>query len=288
MAVKKTINDALTRATGYQLQKVRGATPAPAAAPRRGARGGGRGDRLVQAPAFILSSVRSGSTLLRVLLNSHSRIHSPHELHLRHVKTEIDAAYAEKALQEIGLDAERLRFLLWDRVLHRELAASGKELIVNKTPNDVFIADAIRACWPDARFIFLLRHPLSTARSRQAARKEKDTEERNLEMVLRYANALEAARQKYDGVTVRYEDLTADPERVTREVCDFLGVAWERTMLDYGEHDHGRFKSGLGDWSEKIKSGQIQPPEPLPSPEEIPPALREISEAWGYVPVRAG
>jgi len=285
MAVKKAINDALTRATGYQLQKVRGTAAGPA--PRQRRTGRARGDRLVKEPAFILSSVRSGSTLLRVLLNSHSEIHSPHELHLRHVKTEIDAAYAEKALKEIGLDAERLRFLLWDRVLHRELSSSGKRLLVNKTPNDVFIAEEIRRCWPDAKFIFLLRHPVSTARSRQAARKDKDTEERNLEMVLRYANALEDARRRYDGITVRYEELTADPERVTREVCAFLGVPWEKQMLDYGEFDHGRFKAGLGDWSEKIKSGQIQPPEPLPAPEEIPPALREISEAWGYVPARA-
>jgi Sulfotransferase family len=287
MAVKKTINDALVRATGYQLQKARSGGRRPP--PRRGRRAGrpGRGERLVTAPAFILSSVRSGSTLLRVLLNSHSRIHSPHELHLRHVKTEVDAAYAEKALAEIGLDAQRLRYLLWDRVLHRELAASGKQLLVNKTPNDVFIADEIRECWPDARFIFLLRHPVSTARSRQAARKDKDSEERNLEMVLRYANALEAARRRYDGLTVRYEELTQEPERVTREVCAFLGVPWERAMLDYGEQDHGRFKPGLGDWSEKIKSGQIQPAEPLPSPDEIPPELREISEAWGYVPARA-
>ncbi|MDQ3740483.1 MAG: sulfotransferase [Actinomycetota bacterium] len=291
MALKKTINDALTRTTGYQLQKVRGEGAEPAGAGRAGSvtrrRRAGKGDRLVQQPAFILSSVRSGSTLLRVLLNSHSQIHSPHELHLRHVKVDVDAAYAEKALREIALDEERLRFLLWDRVLHRELAASGKRHLVNKTPNDVFIADDIRRCWPDARFIFLLRHPVSTARSRAAARKDKDTEERNLEMVLRYANALEAARQRYDGITVRYEELTQEPERVTREVCAFLGVEWERRMLDYGEHDHGRFKAGLGDWSDKIKSGRIQPPDPLPSPDEIPPALREISEAWGYVPARA-
>ena len=287
MPLRKSVNEALVRATGYQLQKARGRREASAPARRRGRSAVARGDRLVKAPAFILSSVRSGSTLLRVLLNSHSLIHSPHELHLRHIKVDLDAAYAEKALNEIGLDEERLRFLLWDRVLHRELSASDKKLIVNKTPNDVFIADAIRKCWPDARFIFLLRHPAATARSRAAARKDKDTEARNLEMVLRYANALEDARRKYDGLTVRYEDLTTEPERVTRDVCAFLGVAWERGMLEYGEHEHGRFKAGLGDWSDKIKSGQIQPAEPVPSPDEIPPELREISEAWGYVPARA-
>lgn len=277
MPLKDRVNRALVSTTGYQLQKARPA--APVKAPRR--RGRRQGDRLVEAPAFILSSVRSGSTLLRVLLNSHSRIFSPHELHLRHIEVALTAGFAEKSLKEIGLDADRLQMLLWDRVLHRELTASGKDLIVNKTPNDVFIADKIKACWPDARFIYLLRHPLSTARSRAAARPQ-DSEERNLEMILRYGNALEEARGRHDGITVTYETLTADPERVTKDVCGYLGVDWEASMLEYGEHDHGRFKSGLGDWSDKIKSGRIQAPEPLPAPEEIPPALRELSAAWGY------
>ena len=283
MAVRKAINDALTRATGYQLQKARAKQAAPGERQPPGRPAGG--ERLVPDPAFVLSSVRSGSTLLRVLLNSHSQIHSPHELHLRRMRVRLGGAYAEKALAEIGLDAEQLRFLLWDRVLHRELAASGKRLLVNKTPSDVFIAEEIMRCWPGARFVFLLRHPVATAHSRHAARKGLDSEERNLEMVLRYANALEDARRRYDGLTVRYEDLTADPERVTREVCAFLGVPWEPQMLDYGAFDHGRFRSGLGDWSEKIRSGEVQPARPLPAPEEIPPALREISEAWGYVQV---
>ena len=29
-------------------------------------------------------------------------------------------------------------------------------------------------------------------------------------------------------------------------------------MLEYGKQEHGRYKSGLGDWSENIKSGEVQ------------------------------
>ena len=279
MALKQTVNRALERTTGYQLQKAQPRAAGKPAPKRRARRGG---ERLIESPAFILSSVRSGSTLLRVLLNSHSQIHSPHELHLRHIEVDLTAKFAEKSLGEIGLDAEKLQYLLWDRVLQRELAASGKKLLVNKTPNDVFIADRIKECWPDARFVFLLRHPLATARSRAAARPQ-DSEERNLEMILRYANALEDARTKHDGVTVTYESLTEDPATVTQQICAYLGVPWEPAMLEYGDHDHGKFKSGLGDWSDKIKSGRIQAPEPLPAAEEIPPALREVSAAWGYL-----
>jgi hypothetical protein len=235
---------------------------------------------MLTAPGFVLSTVRSGSTLVRVLLDSHSEIHSPHELHLRHIEATITADYAKRALAESGLDDRALEYLLWDRVLHRELSRSGKRTIVNKTPNDVFIPDRILECWPDARFIFLLRHPAAIARSRQEARGDKDTPERNLEMVLRYGNALEHARQTYPGLTVRYEELTAEPERVAREICEFLHVRFEPQMLDYGRFDHGRFKPGLGDWKEKIKSGQIQPAAPPPA--EVPGELAELSAAWGY------
>ena len=55
-------------------------------------------------------------------------------------------------------------------------------------------------------------------------------------------------------------------------------------MLDYGKQDHGRFRSGLGDWQDKIKTGQVQPPEPPPPVEEIPEPLREMCVTWGYLP----
>ncbi len=65
-------------------------------------------------------------------------------------------------------------------------------------------------------------------------------------------------------------------------MCEHLGVTFEPGMLEYGDQDHGRFKSGLGDWKDKIKTGRIQAPEP--PPEEIPEPLREIAATWGYLP----
>ena len=122
MSWKGALNRGLTRATGYELRK-----PGVEARARRRRRAPGEkpGDRLLEAPAFVLCSVRSGSTLLRVLLDSHSQIHSPQELHLRDLTVRgQDATTRRKALGEIGLDEEQLRFLLWDRLLQRELAAA--------------------------------------------------------------------------------------------------------------------------------------------------------------------
>jgi hypothetical protein len=220
-----------------------------------------------------------------VLLDSHSQIRSPHELHLRYVSVNFDQKWSERSMAELGLDTKGAAYLLWDRLLQRELAASGKSIIADKTPNNVFIVDRLRECWPDARFIYLLRHPGAIARSRQAYKGEQaDEDDKNADLIRRYCEALQAARETYDGHTVRYEDLTADPERELRGICSFLGIPFEPGMLEYGQFDHGRYKSGLGDWNEKIKSGQIQPPEPPPPLEEIPPALREICAKWGYLP----
>ncbi len=274
------MNRGLTRATGYELRK------AGAVGRRRKRVAGEEGDRLLKAPAFVICSVRSGSTLLRVLLDSHSRIHSPQELHLRDLTVKVKTDYANKALAEIGLDDERLRFLLWDRLLQRELAGAGKEILVNKTPNDAFIVDVIARCWTDARFIYLLRHPGAIARSRQQTRPQ-DTPERNARMVLRYGNAIEQARATQPGMTVRYEELTADPRDATQRLCAFLGVQWEPGMLDYGRFDHGRMKPGLGDWKAKIKSGEVQEAEPPPPADEIHPSLHELCVAWGYEPAPA-
>jgi hypothetical protein len=275
MTLRALVNRALRRTTGHEVRR-------PGSQARRLPPGAAAGDRLLEQPAFVLSSVRSGSTLVRVLLDSHSAIHAPPELHLRDLKVGVRTRYALRALDEIGLDRTSLRFLLWDRMLQRELARSGKRILVNKTPNDVFIADKIRQCWPDARFIFLLRHPQAIANSRGRARPQ-DAPERNIAKVLRYLDALEAARSRYDGLTVRYEDLAADPAAETRRICAFLGVDWEEDMLDYGRFDHGSFRPGLGDWKENIKSGKVQPPAPLPAPRDVAPALRPLAVAWGYL-----
>jgi hypothetical protein len=229
----------------------------------------------------VLSSVRSGSTLLRVLLNTHSQIHAPHELHLRNIWVKTRHHNTQWALHEMGLDPNQLTYLLWDRILQRQLERSGKRILVNKTPSDVFIADRIRECWPDARFIFLLRHPLAIARSREKIGSE-DLDD-NVRRVLRYCEAVQKARDEHAGLTVRYEDLAADPAAQTQRLCEYLGLPWEREMLDYGEGEHGRYRRGIGDFSDKLKSGQVQ--QPAPPAGDVPAPQRGIAAAWGYLPV---
>jgi hypothetical protein len=243
----------------------------------------GSRDRLVASPVFLLSSVRSGSTLLRVVLNSHSQIRAPHEMHLRGLHVTIDQRKSViAAMEEAKLDARELEYLLWDRIMHRELVRSGKSIFVDKTPQNVQIYKRLRRGWPQARYIFLLRHPASITDSLNRAKARPDYEVAK-NRVLTLASSLDEARAALKGHTVRYEDLTADPAGVTRGICDFLGVRWEPGMLDYGSQDHGTFRPGIGDWSPNIKTGTIVAARPLPAPDELPADLLAQARAWGYV-----
>jgi hypothetical protein len=285
-ALKTRVNSTLRRATGYELQPARTPAPKPRARTPRPTpvlAAMSPEVRLLTAPVFIISSIRSGSTLLRAILGSHSQLYAPHELHLSRIDVRLRSRNARNAMAAIGLDEEGLEQVLWDRLLDRQLRLSGKTTVVNKTPSDAFIWRRIAATWPDARFVFLLRHPLSIALSRQAAYPN-DPLDRHIARTLTFMNAVEEARQSLPGLTVRYEDLTDDPEAATRQICEFLGVPWERGMLNYGSRTRGDFVKGLGDWTDRIRSGTVQPARPLPAPDEVPGSLKQISRAWGYLP----
>jgi hypothetical protein len=289
---KKKINAALRR-LGYQVKRV----PAPPDPSRRIeelptepdpaelvtlVEDCGPFDRLMTAPTFILSSVRSGSTLLRLILDSHPDICSPQELHLRRIGVRM-LGHGRYSLEQLGLNDKQLRFLLWDRILYRELQRSGKSQFVNKTPTDALMWSDIVACWPDARFVFLRRHPGAIVDSWSQARSPALSRDEVALDILAYATGMEQALRVHGGLVVRYEDLTADPETETRRLCEFIGVPWTPAMIDYGAAPHSGMKRGLGDWSPKMWSGRIQPAAPLPPPERIPDALRPIARAWGYL-----
>lgn len=235
--------------------------------------------RLVPSPVFIFSSIRSGSTLLRCLLNAHPRIHAPHELHLLGLQVTIFGKYSQLAMRTMKFTNQELEHLLWDRILHGELVRSGKDIIIDKTPPNVLQWKRIVECWPNARYIFLLRHPAQVTDSTRRAYPTWEFHE-IVQMVQKFLEAVQDARTNLSGLTVRYEELIEDPARITREICSFLDLTWEPSMLDYGRVDPGPLVPGIGDWSGKIRSGHVQSQPPMSQP--TAPSLVTITREWGY------
>jgi hypothetical protein len=298
MSLMRNLNRALTATTGLQVRR---AAPAASAAPRATAGAAPKPaakkpttvyrcpdpedlatDRLLRRPVFIMSPVRSGSTLLRMLLNAHPRLHSPHELHIRRLEVGYGSKLSRRAMSALDLERGDLEHLLWDRVMHRELVKSGKDFVVEKTPGNAFAHERIRDCWPDARFVFLLRHPVSIAQSWHEGDPDKRTYDEAAADALRYMKAVDKARKGLTGHTVRYEDITADPGKEMRRLCLFLGIDFEPAMLDYGRKDDAQVVKGLGDWRDKIRTGRVQAGRALPAEDDIPELLRPMCRAWGY------
>lgn len=252
--------------------------------------------RLVECPVFIMTTGRSGSTLLRCILDTHSRIHAGHELHLPGIEARVNGNPTKIALDTLGLSQRELKFALWDFILHEELSRSAKEIIVEKTPQNLFAWREIAECWPSARYIFLYRHPMNvldsflrSANSTQTTEViDPDTHNQKYRttFINKLRNLAEAMAEAFDvvgGIKLRYEDLTKSPELVTQYICDFLNLPWESTMLNYGDVDHGPMKRYIGDWGEKIESGKITPDSDNYTHDNIPSDMRDLCKLFDYL-----
>ncbi|MEV6121789.1 sulfotransferase [Streptomyces sp. NPDC052077] len=240
------------------------------------------GPRLVESPVFIMSLMRSGSTLLRCVLDTHPLIHSPHELHLGGLGAHLKKGQLTRlSARKLGLRQTDLTYLLWDSLLHRELRRSGKRIIVEKTPANIFIHDDLARCWPGARYIFLRRHPADVVRS-LVTTGICDSQEAAVGLVAEWAERLDAAQAAATRpMLVRYEDLTNDPERTCRRLTAFLGVPFDARMLAYGDADHGALDAGTGDWGANIRSGRIKRTAEY-SGERPAEEIASVCERWGY------
>jgi Sulfotransferase family len=203
----------------------------------------GRGP--VQAPLFLVGSERSGSTLLRLMLDHHPEVAFARELDF--VVTRVSDAgglpptpgYVDWIATVRGADytvdaSLDYRGLVNDFLRQKQAAGGGKQH-VGATVHRRF--ERLRFLWPDARYIHLLRDPRDVARSvvqkgwagslYQAAEFWIDAE-RSWDALLPH---LEPGRS----IEVRYEELVAAPERELTRICAFIGVDYSEAMLAYPE-----------------------------------------------------
>ncbi|TFG95799.1 MAG: sulfotransferase, partial [Myxococcales bacterium] len=139
-----------------------------------------------------------------------------------------------------------------DSLYGRLLEASGRRLLLDKTPAYALVLDFVAKLYPRARYIVLTRNPLAVWSSyvqsffdgdHDAALRFNPILERYVPAVARFLREAPVAIHR-----VRYEDLVADPEAKMRKLSAFLGLAFEPAMVDYGEADAPTTAArGLGD-----------------------------------------
>lgn len=206
-------------------------------------------------PFFVVGCPRSGTTLVRTILDGHSRLSIPPESHFvvalaRHGRrgaVTVDDIIAHPEFKAWNADAEALRHWV-DRVAptnYRELVSAvfdwyavshGKHRWGDKTPGYVSYLPQLLSVFPDAQFVHVLRdgRDVVASLSEQVWGPEKPAIGALWWRRKVSAGRRAGARMGTDRyIELKLEDLIVDPETRVRELCDFLGEQFEPNMLEF-------------------------------------------------------
>jgi hypothetical protein len=150
----------------------------------------------------------------------------------------IDGAVFERELREQLAVPRRLRELLPAVMLAYAAAAgaSPARYWAEKTPLHEHHLDTALGLWPELVAVYLLRDPRDVGASFRAKRRQRGRRFPVRTLARRMRASLAAweafsSRHPQRCLMLRYEDLVQAPEPVMRSVADFLGIAWNPTLL---------------------------------------------------------
>ncbi len=218
---------------------------------------------MATAPLFILSTPRSGSTLLQRILASHSRINTSPEPYLllpfvyalkkEGVFAHYHQGYQAKGLTEFCefLPEKKETYYKAVRQLSENLyakAANHNQYFLDKTPFYDLIVDDVIKIFPQAKFIVLVRNPIAAIASavqlwglgHWRLFPVYDT------MVAGQKKILAAAQQYKDRIClVKFENMTANPTDEIQRITDYLNLEFEQAMVS--GFTQVSFKGKMGD-----------------------------------------
>jgi len=214
--------------------------------------------------ALLLSSPRSGSTLLRVMLAGHPALFCPPELHLLPFESmaersrKLGASYLDEGLQRAFMEAGKLdaagsRAIVDDlvkrdvpvAVVYRMLKEmAGDRLLIDKSPtyaSDAATLKHAEIIFEGARYIHLVRHPAAMIESfvrnrmdKLAGRSSGDPNELAARLwaagntnLLDFLKGIEPDRH----MRIRFETLVREAEPEMKRLCAFLNVPFDTSVL---------------------------------------------------------
>jgi protein-tyrosine sulfotransferase len=221
-------------------------------------------------PVFVVGCHRSGTTLLRRLLNAHPRLCCPPESKfISAFEAFLRYPQALRGLQGLGVSVDRLAVefgQITSRLLRDYARARGKARWIDKTPNYYRQLELIDGMFErHTLYVLVLRHPLDTVQSLSevaefaernpedpdiaAARRQFGTGRRAwahywcavYEQIARHAAA--APERFY---WLKYEDLVTEPAATMASLLNWLGETCPETLVEdaFGQP----LERGYGDW----------------------------------------
>ncbi len=207
-------------------------------------------DRSGLSPIVLGGCGRSGTTLLRMMLDSHQRICcGPESSVFRRQALDPESladrfGFPRAAVLEI-CDRAGSRPQFIDAFASLCVQKTGKSRWAEKTPRNIGRIGEIFRCFPEARFVHVLRdgrdvacslrtHPRHRVKNGKLV--PRDTWKRIAGCARRWRDDIEGSRPFWSDPrfhTVRYEDLVLNPRPVLEKLMAFLGEPWDEVMLKH-------------------------------------------------------
>ena len=240
---------------------------------------GEKGENLI----FLISTPRSGSTLLQQLLSNHPQIHTLPETWIalptlyslysrkidRNFNTEYSRYWARTAIKAFieklpGKEDDYLTAIrqMYSHLYNRALEGSGKQFFLDKGPRYYLIIPELYKVFPEATFIILLRNPLA-----------------NLGSIINFikwrvgylfqfkADLLQGPRHLLKGIkllgdrciTINYEKLLKNPDEQISKICEKINIDFQPEMLNYDFKEEYKESLGYKEQKDEYKSGRPDP-----------------------------
>lgn len=265
---------------------------------------------LTSRPVFVVGGPRSGTTLLAAMLAAHpafdcgpethclsrwarlgprerSRILDPQDWPERATRYVCSLALGKRPVHSLyGIARPDVRAWLAPRppslaallesLTAQRAARRGRSRWVEKTPRHLEVPGLITAAWPEARLVRIVRDPRDAAVSLTRVPFGTSSLLTNLS-VLGRMNEAAADFYRHDGraLTLRYEDLVADPEAQLRRICDHVGEAFSVAMLDGRAEAAG--VAAEHEWWKGDVTGPLDPTRSGRWVDEMPPDVQRYA-----------
>ncbi|MCR6641597.1 MAG: SDR family NAD(P)-dependent oxidoreductase [Sporocytophaga sp.] len=240
-------------------------------------------NKLTKPSVFLLSTPRSGSTLLRAMLMGNSKLFAPPELHLLNFSnlkerklllgnSGLGDGLIEtiKTLKNISieeakswLEQEEFKSLPVKEMYRRIQELTDDMMLVDKSPSyasDINVLRKAEKQFTNAKYVFLVRHPYAVMESIVRNRFHKfipgneSDPDKNAEKIWYdfNKNIVDFISEIPSGkaITVYYEDLIANPNATLKAITDFLQIPFEEAMLH--PYEGNKLIKGLHDNSMSV------------------------------------
>ncbi|MBU0547950.1 MAG: sulfotransferase [Candidatus Omnitrophica bacterium] len=228
-------------------------------------------------PIFIIGTERSGTNLLRVILNSHSNIAIPHPPHIMKNFFKLEPLYFNLSRDinfqrlindvvkmvelhfypwEIKIDKDRIfrevkgrnLISIFFSIYDQYLESTKKKRWGCKSTFMIYHVALIRQYYPLAKFIYMVRD------GRDVAVSGKKTIFNHYSV---YYTALLWKKEQEIGIfwlgklpkdrilLIKYEDLLSEPDKMARIACSFLDEPYQENMLNYFSTNEAKKSASL-------------------------------------------